>query len=157
MLISFIIISTVFNRRDIDLSLANRFSSTIACWHWICLNLFSVICSLSCRSRYPLYSYPITTRRANTEDAESKFHVCFNCLYHRGSSIGVNKLLQESLWQQALDDIQREIEMKLDKVELAPIKDFFIKKMKQLQDHLKQIADLRREAEAAGTKSKLLK
>ncbi|CAB3237504.1 unnamed protein product [Arctia plantaginis] len=76
----------------------------------------------------------------------------------KGLEHALGKLnVQESLWQQALDDIQREIEMKLDRVELAPIKDFFIKKMKQLQDNLKQMANLRREAEAAGTKSKLLK
>lgn len=65
--------------------------------------------------------------------------------------------LQESLWQQALDDIQREIEQKLDKMELSPVKDFFNKKLKQLQEHLRQMADLRREAEAAGTKRRLLR
>lgn len=65
--------------------------------------------------------------------------------------------LQESLWQQALDDIQREIEAKLDKVELSPVKDFFNNKLKQLQENLKQMAELRREAQAAGTKRRLLR
>lgn len=64
---------------------------------------------------------------------------------------------QEALWQQALDDIQREIETKLDKMELSPVKDFFNNKLKQLQENLKQMASLRREAEAAGTKQKLLR
>lgn len=65
--------------------------------------------------------------------------------------------VQEALWQQALDDIQREIETKLDKMELSPIKDFFNNKLKQLQDNLKEMASLRREAQAAGTKKKLLR
>lgn len=65
--------------------------------------------------------------------------------------------VQESLWQQALDDIQREIETKLDKMELSPVKDFFNSKLKQLQENLKQMASLRREAEAAGTKKRLLR
>lgn len=64
---------------------------------------------------------------------------------------------QEALWQQALDDIQREIEMKLDKMELSPVKDFFNSKLRQLQENLKQMASLRREAEAAGTKRRLLR
>jgi hypothetical protein len=56
-----------------------------------------------------------------------------------------------------LDDIQREIETKLDKMELSPVKDFFNSKLRQLQENLKQMASLRREAEAAGTKRKLLR
>ncbi|XP_063834339.1 glutamine-rich protein 2-like [Ostrinia nubilalis] len=76
----------------------------------------------------------------------------------RGLEHALGKLnLQEALWQQALDDIQREIEMKLDKMELSPVKDFFNSKLKQLQENLKQMASLRREAEAAGTKRKLLR
>lgn len=64
---------------------------------------------------------------------------------------------QESLWQQALDDIQREIETKLDKLELCPVKEFFNSKLRQLQENLKKIAALKREVEAAGTKRKLLR
>ncbi|XP_028040362.1 uncharacterized protein LOC114250612 [Bombyx mandarina] len=76
----------------------------------------------------------------------------------RGLEHALGKLnLQEALWQQALDDIQREIETKLDKMELSPVKDFFNNKLKQLQENLKQMASLRREAEAAGTKQKLLR
>ncbi|XP_075983889.1 uncharacterized protein LOC142981698 [Anticarsia gemmatalis] len=75
----------------------------------------------------------------------------------RGLEHALGKLnVQESLWQQALDDIQREIETKLDKIELSPVKEFFNAKLKQLQENLKQMAALRREAEAAGTKKRLL-
>ncbi|XP_047539526.1 autophagy-related protein 23-like [Vanessa atalanta] len=76
----------------------------------------------------------------------------------RGLEHALGKLnMQEALWQQALDDIQREIEMKLDKMELSPVKDFFNNKLRQLQDNLKQMASLRREVEAAGTKRRLLR
>ncbi|CAH2215846.1 jg26469, partial [Pararge aegeria aegeria] len=75
----------------------------------------------------------------------------------RGLEHAIGKLnVQEALWQQALDDIQREIEMKLDKMELSPMKDFFNSKLKQLQDNLKQMAAMRLEVEAAGTKRRLL-
>ncbi|XP_045450438.1 uncharacterized protein LOC123659231 [Melitaea cinxia] len=76
----------------------------------------------------------------------------------RGLEHALGKLnMQEALWQQALDDIQREIEMKLDKMELSPVKEFFNSKLRQLQENLKQMASLRREAEAAGTKRRLLR
>ncbi|XP_052753679.1 uncharacterized protein LOC113523022 [Galleria mellonella] len=76
----------------------------------------------------------------------------------RGLELALGKLnIQEALWQQALDDIQREIETKLDKMELSPVKDFFNNKLRQLQENLKQMAALRREAEAAGTKKRLLR
>ncbi|XP_039745522.1 uncharacterized protein LOC120623534 [Pararge aegeria] len=76
----------------------------------------------------------------------------------RGLEHAIGKLnVQEALWQQALDDIQREIEMKLDKMELSPMKDFFNSKLKQLQDNLKQMAAMRLEVEAAGTKRRLLR
>ncbi|XP_061382662.1 uncharacterized protein LOC116774765 isoform X1 [Danaus plexippus] len=76
----------------------------------------------------------------------------------RGLEHALGKLnIQEALWQQALDDIQREIETKLDKMELSPVKDFFNTKLKQLQENLKQMASLRREVEAAGTKRRLLR
>lgn len=65
--------------------------------------------------------------------------------------------LQEALWQQALDDIQREIDAKLDKMELSPVKAFFNSKLQMLQENLKQMASLRKEAEAAGTKRRLLR
>lgn len=76
----------------------------------------------------------------------------------RGVERALGKLnIQEALWQQALDDIQREIEAKLDKMELSPVKDFFNKKLRQLQNNLKQMMDLRKEVEAAGTKRRLLR
>lgn len=65
--------------------------------------------------------------------------------------------LQELLWQNALDDIQREIGNKLDKSELLPLRDFINSKLKLLQDRLKDLSKLKKEAEAAGAKSKYLK
>ncbi|CAH0722759.1 unnamed protein product, partial [Brenthis ino] len=76
----------------------------------------------------------------------------------RGLEHAIGKVnTQETLWQQALDDIQREIEMKLDKMELSPVKEFFNTKLRLLQDNLKQMAALRKEVEAAGTKRRLLR
>lgn len=70
----------------------------------------------------------------------------------------VGKLTQqESLWQQALLDIQNEIENKLDKMELTPLRDFVHNKLKMLQDRLKALAALKQDTEAAGTKSRLLR
>ncbi|KAF5284380.1 hypothetical protein FQA39_LY17055 [Lamprigera yunnana] len=70
----------------------------------------------------------------------------------------VNKLTQqEQLWQNALCDIQQEIENKLDKMELAPLRDFVHNKLKMLQERLKALASLRKETEAAGTKNRFLR
>lgn len=65
--------------------------------------------------------------------------------------------VQETLWQQALDDVQKEIENKLDKIEISPLKDFVNNKLKALQDRLKALASLKKDSEAAGTKIKLLR
>ncbi|XP_063634030.1 uncharacterized protein LOC134804750 [Cydia splendana] len=76
----------------------------------------------------------------------------------RGLDHALGKLnTQEALWQQVLDDVQREIESKLDKMELSPLKEFFETKLRLLQDNLKQMASLRRNVEAAGTKRRLLR
>ncbi|XP_048006406.1 uncharacterized protein LOC125241806 [Leguminivora glycinivorella] len=76
----------------------------------------------------------------------------------RGLEHALGKLnTQEALWQQVLDDVQREIESKLDKMELSPLKEFFETKLRLLQDNLKQMASLRRNVEAAGTKRRLLR
>ncbi|XP_031353727.1 uncharacterized protein LOC116178381 isoform X2 [Photinus pyralis] len=64
---------------------------------------------------------------------------------------------QETLWSQALEDIQTEIEHKLDKMELTPLRDFVHNKLKMLQDRLKALAALKQDTEAAGTKSKFLR
>ena len=42
-------------------------------------------------------------------------------------------------------------------MELSPVKDFFNTKLRLLQDNLKQMASLRKEVEAAGTKRRLLR
>lgn len=82
---------------------------------------------------------------------------CVSIIFRKKNLQRIILLFKEALWQQALDDIQREIETKLDKMELSPVKDFFNNKLKQLQENLKQIASLRREVEAAGAKKKLMR
>ncbi|XP_034195382.2 uncharacterized protein LOC117611545 isoform X1 [Osmia lignaria lignaria] len=75
----------------------------------------------------------------------------------QGLEDAINKLgKQESIWQQAMDEVQREIEGKVDKMEMTPLKDFVSAKLKSLQEKVKNVAQMRQESEAAGTK-KLLK
>ncbi|KAF5295166.1 hypothetical protein FQR65_LT10554 [Abscondita terminalis] len=64
---------------------------------------------------------------------------------------------QEMIWNKALCDIQNELENKVDKAEFIPLRDYVIAKLKTIQERLKDLANLKQEAEAAGTKSKLLK
>ncbi|XP_044016622.1 uncharacterized protein LOC122858044 [Aphidius gifuensis] len=59
---------------------------------------------------------------------------------------------QEYIWQEALDSVQQEVEGKLDKIEISPIKEFVNTRLKLLQDKLKILFDKRRETEAAGTR-----
>ncbi|XP_072747287.1 uncharacterized protein [Anoplolepis gracilipes] len=74
----------------------------------------------------------------------------------RGLEEAIDKLTkQESIWQQALDEVQNEISAKVDKIEMTPLKDFVTKKLKSLQEKLKIMAEARREIEAAGTKKLL--
>ncbi|XP_050453971.1 glutamine-rich protein 2-like [Cataglyphis hispanica] len=74
----------------------------------------------------------------------------------RGLEEAIDKLTkQESIWQQALDEVQNEIAAKVDKIEMTPLKDFVHKKLKSLQEKLKIMAEARREIEAAGTKKLL--
>ncbi|KAF5295168.1 hypothetical protein FQR65_LT10556 [Abscondita terminalis] len=63
----------------------------------------------------------------------------------------------ERMWQQTLLDVQQEVDSKLDKMELSPLRDFIHNKLKMLQDKLKALTALRSDAEAAGAKSKMLK
>ncbi|XP_077256297.1 uncharacterized protein LOC143894096 [Temnothorax americanus] len=74
----------------------------------------------------------------------------------RGLEEAIDKLTkQESIWQQALDEVQNEIAAKMDKVEMMPLKDFVNNKLKSLQEKLKIMIEARREIEAAGTKKLL--
>lgn len=74
----------------------------------------------------------------------------------RGLEDAIAKLgQQESIWQQALDEVQREIEGKLDKIEISPLKDFVNNRLKTLQEKLKSLAEMRRDNEAAGAKRML--
>ena len=61
------------------------------------------------------------------------------------------------MWQQALDSIQKEVGNKLDKMEVDPLRDFVNSKLKALQEKFKSLTALKREQEAAGTKTKLLR
>lgn len=62
---------------------------------------------------------------------------------------------QESIWQQALDEVQNEIASKVDKIEMTPLKDLVDTRLKSLQEKLKSLAEMKRESEAAGTKKLL--
>ncbi|CAL1683678.1 unnamed protein product [Lasius platythorax] len=74
----------------------------------------------------------------------------------RGLEEAIDKLTkQESIWQQALDEVQNEIAAKVDKIEMTPLKNFVTNKLKSLQEKLKIMAEARREIEAAGTKKLL--
>lgn len=65
--------------------------------------------------------------------------------------------LQEEAWRTTLEELGLKLGMKLDKGEFDPLKDFVNKKIKSLQDRVKELIALRQEQEAAGTKQKLLK
>lgn len=61
------------------------------------------------------------------------------------------------MWHEAMDELQKDMDNKLDKTEIMPLKEFINKKLKALQDKLKQLAQLRKDAEAAGAKSRILR
>lgn len=61
------------------------------------------------------------------------------------------------MWNGALEDIQRSIGSKLDRGELNPLREFINSKLKVLQEKFKALTALKKENEAAGTKSKYLK
>lgn len=73
-----------------------------------------------------------------------------------GLEDAINKLgQQEMILQQAIDEVQKEIEGKVDKIEISPLKEFVNQRLKVLQDKLKKVAEAREEIEAAGTKKLL--
>lgn len=61
------------------------------------------------------------------------------------------------MWHEAMEELQKDMDNKLDKTEIMPLKEFINKKLKALQDKLKQLAQLRKDAEAAGAKSRILR
>ncbi|XP_011057138.1 PREDICTED: glutamine-rich protein 2-like [Acromyrmex echinatior] len=96
------------------------------------------------------------TQAVNRKVSHDQFDAACDGLA-RGLEEAIDKLTkQESIWQQALDEVQNEIATKVDKGELTPLKDFVDEKLKLLQEKLKIMVEARREIEAAGTK-KLLK
>lgn len=64
---------------------------------------------------------------------------------------------QEEFWNETLEAIQNEIENKLDRTDIQPLHDFVTGKLKTLHQRLADLAAFKREAEAAGTKTRLLK
>lgn len=54
-----------------------------------------------------------------------------------------------------MDEVQKEIEGKVDKIEITPLREFVNNRLKSLQEKMKRLAEIRREAEAAGTKKLL--
>lgn len=74
----------------------------------------------------------------------------------RGLEDAIGKLSkQESVWQQTLDEVQKEIEGKVDKIEMTPLKDFVSNRLTSLQEKLKNVAETHQESLAAGTKKLL--
>lgn len=51
--------------------------------------------------------------------------------------------------------MQKEIEGKVDKIEISPLKDFVSSRLKSLQEKLRNVAKMRQEDEAAGSKKML--
>ncbi|XP_029659081.1 glutamine-rich protein 2-like [Formica exsecta] len=95
------------------------------------------------------------TQTVNRKVSHDQFDAACDDL-SRGLEEAIDKLTkQESIWQQALDEVQNEIAAKVDKIEMTPLKDFMNKKLKSLQEKLKIMAEARREIEAAGTKKLL--
>ncbi|KAK6631455.1 hypothetical protein RUM44_005982 [Polyplax serrata] len=76
----------------------------------------------------------------------------------RGLDETLDRLMQqEALWNEAMEELQKGMDNKLDKNEIMPLKEFINKKLKCLQEKLKQLAQLRKDAEAAGAKSRILR
>lgn len=56
-----------------------------------------------------------------------------------------------------MDDLQKDVGSKMHRMELNPLRDFINTKLKNLQDKFKTLTALKKEHEAAGTKSKYLR
>lgn len=61
----------------------------------------------------------------------------------------------ECTWSRLIEEMQRDIQGKVDKEEIPPIKDFVDDKLKGLQDKLTKLCKPTAENEAAGTKKLL--
>ncbi|XP_056648707.1 rho-associated protein kinase 1-like [Diorhabda sublineata] len=64
---------------------------------------------------------------------------------------------QETLWTQTLTSIQGEVGSKMDKNELTPLREFINNKLKSLQEKFKALSAMKKEQEAAGTKTRFLR
>lgn len=56
-----------------------------------------------------------------------------------------------------MEDLQRDVSSKMDRMELSPLRDFINTKLKNLQEKFKTLTALKKEQEAAGTKSRYLR
>lgn len=61
------------------------------------------------------------------------------------------------MWTNALEEIQQAIGSKIDKLEFDPLREFVNNKITKLQERLKQLIALKKEQEAAGSKSRFLR
>ncbi|KAL3266663.1 hypothetical protein HHI36_010825 [Cryptolaemus montrouzieri] len=76
----------------------------------------------------------------------------------RGIEEALEKLMeQEDLWHVALKEIQEEINEKLGKGDLEPLKIFVSEKLNGLKQKVKTLTKLKQDQEAAATKTKFLK
>lgn len=64
---------------------------------------------------------------------------------------------RENNWQKSLNELNKSVEMKMNKDNVKPITDYLNKRVDSIQDRLRSINLLKRETEAAGTKYRLLK
>lgn len=93
----------------------------------------------------------------NRKVSHDQFDAAFDELAH-GIDDALKKLQnQEEMWKETLISIQKDVGRKIDKNEVDPLKDFVNSKLQKLQEKFKSLTALRKEQEAAGTKSKLLR
>ncbi|XP_063222697.1 uncharacterized protein LOC134531091 isoform X2 [Bacillus rossius redtenbacheri] len=64
---------------------------------------------------------------------------------------------QELMWKEALEQMQQEMEGKIDKEEVSPVQEFVNQKLLAIQEKLKALQAMREDTEAAGAKRKLLR
>lgn len=70
----------------------------------------------------------------------------------------ISKLTEkEENWRKMIDELKDLVANKLDKEDVAPLKEFINEKIMKLQDRLKTLTALKEQAEAAGTRSRFIK
>jgi Domain of unknown function (DUF4795) len=64
---------------------------------------------------------------------------------------------REHDWQKSLSEMNKIVELKMNKDEISPFKEYLNQKVECIQDRLKSLNVLKKETEAAGTKYRLMK